>query len=72
MGPEREARGDKMLSVPTQWRPEQRADIMGMLPGPGERGELHIGYIRDLAMGNEGEETIQTWLHWREDHWTRS
>ena len=43
---EREARGDKMLSVPAQWT-EHRAYIMGMLTGA-------ASYIRDPAMRDGG------------------
>ena len=40
-----------MLSVPTQWAPEQRADIMGMLP----REQSYIGYIREpFRLGCQG------------------
>ena len=40
-----------MLSVLTQWAPEQRADIMGMLP----REQSYIGYIREpFRLGWQG------------------
>ena len=51
---EREARGDKMLSVPAQWT-EHRAYIMGMLTGA-------ASYIRDPAMRDGDHSDLAAWM----------